>query len=264
MTIKEILSEITEYISLSPIANNHYGKSRQWLYHKVNEDIINRVQYKLSDGEIDILISALESISNNISTATRNLEEFKGTREYLEVPEEDRKLMESCQERLRELKLKYQDEEVKSIIKDTYKSTTSEYVREMLDGWINVNAWHLSNLKDEPIKYRGDKIKEIVSSIIRTIEKKVEAESKKLKRKKKKDEDEDDCDNNEGLLNCFAVQDISSSITDKMYYQLNKLTPPKYMQEKINKIPSIIPCLGNIELIEIENLVYEKLSVITK
>jgi hypothetical protein len=100
MTVKEILCEITNYITLSPIANNHYRKSRQWLYHKINEDVINNVQYKLSDEEIDILISALDGIKDNIYNVIRNLEHFKLEREYLRIPEEDRKLLEKYQEQM--------------------------------------------------------------------------------------------------------------------------------------------------------------------
>ena len=260
MTIKEILSEITDYITLSPIANNHYRKSRQWLYHKINEDVINNVQYKLSDEEIDILISALNSIKDNIYNVIRNLEHFKLEREYLRIPEEDRKLLEKYQEQMRELSIANQREEQQELIKKIYTSETSMYLIEYADWCIDYHSWYFLNLKNEPIKYAGNYIETIVNNVICDIEEKVQAESKKKKRKNKNDnfgEEEDDYDKYNEIVN---LQNDARTITYKIYYQLNNLILSESLQEKINKLPKTITSLGNIEVSEIEKIVYENIS----
>lgn len=262
MTVKEILSEITDYITLSPIANKHYGKSRQWLYHKVNEDIINKVQYKLSDEEIDILISALDGIKDNIYNVMRNLEHFKLEREYLRIPEEDRKLLEKYEEQMREFSIANQREEQQELIREIYASETSIYLIEYADSCVDYHSWYLLNLKNEPIEYDGSYVETIVNSFICDIEEKVQAESKKKKRKKKKDDfEEDDDDNNDydkynEILN---LQNDARTISYKIYYRLNNLIPSESLQEKIDKLPRSITLLGNIEVSEIEKLVLEKI-----
>lgn len=262
MTVKEILSEITDYISLSPIANKYYGRSRQWLYHKVNEDIINKVQYKLSDEEIDILISALDDIYFNIFTVVQNLEDFKSEREYLKIPEEDRKLLESYQEQINELNQTDQYEKIREIIKKIYASETSVYVIEYADCAVNERLWYLLNLKNEPIKYEGNYLKTIVNNVFVEIIEKVEAESRKKKRNKVKDDfDEDDDDSDD--IDIPYLQQTACIITCKIYHQLNNLIIPKLLQERINKLLQIqtISSLGNIEISEIEKRVYENIEI---
>ena len=260
MTIKEILSEITDYIILSPIANNHYRKSRQWLYHKINEDVINNVQYKLSDGEIDILISALDDIKDNIHTVIQNLEEFKVKREYLKIPEDDRKLLESYQQQLKEIRDKdgdfanYNSEDEEELIRHIYASTTNQYILEYADGLVERNSWYLRNLKNESIKYEGKYIEKIVTEVIYDIDEKMQEREKKSKKK-------DDFDNDSIYM--FELPNIINAIAYKIYYHLNNLTPSESLQRKIDKLPKSIAFLGNIEVSEIEKIVYEKIDTDT-
>jgi hypothetical protein len=71
--IKKILDNVLPYISLSQISQQYFGKTRTWMYHKLNEDIVNNTQYQLNDTEIEKLILALENIGSDINKAIGEL-----------------------------------------------------------------------------------------------------------------------------------------------------------------------------------------------
>lgn len=68
LTIKEQLKDISEVVSLSYIAKKYFGKSRAWLYQRINGNSIRGQVYSLSPEEIDILNFALRDISNKIGS----------------------------------------------------------------------------------------------------------------------------------------------------------------------------------------------------
>lgn len=266
MTIKEILSQVTGYLALSPIANNYYRKSRQWLYHKINEDVINNVQYKLSDDEIDILVSALRDIKNNINNVIDNLEEFKAEQKYLRTPQLERELLEVYKEQVREFSLTGQNEKVQELVRQIYASTTSSYIIDYVDAIIDYSSWHLLNLKNESIKCEGNSIMSIVTDVVNDIKTKIEVEEKKKNPKKKEGDFEKGDDNNfdyDDYTKNLKLKNDIQSITYKIYYQLNKLTPSHLAQEIINNTPRKIAYLGNIEVDRIEKIVCEKISIYT-
>ncbi|NDV78755.1 DUF5053 domain-containing protein [Dysgonomonas sp. 511] len=75
--IKDKLENILPILSLSFISEKYYNKSRQWLYQKINESVVNGSKYKINDNEIDILISALKDIDITLNKSIQELEQIK-------------------------------------------------------------------------------------------------------------------------------------------------------------------------------------------
>lgn len=68
LTIREQLKDISEVVSLSYIAKKYFGKSRAWLYQRINGNSVRGQIYTLSPEEIDTLNFALRDISNKIGS----------------------------------------------------------------------------------------------------------------------------------------------------------------------------------------------------
>ncbi len=68
LTIKEQLKDISEVVSLSYIAKRYFGKSRAWLYQRINGNKVRGKVYKLSPEEINTLNAALKEIGNKIGS----------------------------------------------------------------------------------------------------------------------------------------------------------------------------------------------------
>lgn len=71
--IKRKLTPILPYISLATIAKDYFGKSKTWLYHKLNCDVVNGQQYKFTQEEIEILSQALDDISAKIKEVSKSI-----------------------------------------------------------------------------------------------------------------------------------------------------------------------------------------------
>jgi predicted transcriptional regulator len=57
------IEEISKYISLSKIASNYFGKSKEWLYQRIKGYAINGKSAAFTEEERKKLTSALEDIS---------------------------------------------------------------------------------------------------------------------------------------------------------------------------------------------------------
>ena len=57
------LGEVTNIISLSYISKKYFGKTRQWLYQRLNGNMVNGKRAKFTDDERKILSKALGEIS---------------------------------------------------------------------------------------------------------------------------------------------------------------------------------------------------------
>lgn len=68
LEIKIQLMEVAEIVSLSYIAKNYFHKTRQWLYQKLNGNIVNGKPAAFSRDEIDVLNNALKDISKKIGS----------------------------------------------------------------------------------------------------------------------------------------------------------------------------------------------------
>lgn len=73
MILKEKLGELPEIISFSYIAKKYFGKSRNWLYQRINGYNVNGKQAKFSPKEYEIFLNALEEISQNIKQTSASL-----------------------------------------------------------------------------------------------------------------------------------------------------------------------------------------------
>lgn len=72
LTLKEQLRDITEIISMSYIAKHYFGKTRAWLYQRINGNPVRGKVYTLNSKEKDILNNALQDISKKIGSLSVN------------------------------------------------------------------------------------------------------------------------------------------------------------------------------------------------
>lgn len=68
LTIREQMNEIIDLIPLSYIAKNYFGKSRAWLYQRINGYRIRGHVYTLNEKELEIFNRALKDIGNKIGS----------------------------------------------------------------------------------------------------------------------------------------------------------------------------------------------------
>ena len=66
--MRERLNDILPYISVSAIAKNYFGKSKEWFYQKMNGNIVNGKPAKFTEEEIKNLNFALQDISKKIGS----------------------------------------------------------------------------------------------------------------------------------------------------------------------------------------------------
>ena len=66
--MREQLNDILPYISISAIAKNYFGKSKEWFYQKMNGNIVNGKPAKFTEEEIKNLNFALQDISKKIGS----------------------------------------------------------------------------------------------------------------------------------------------------------------------------------------------------
>jgi hypothetical protein len=68
INIKLQMQTISEMISLSYIADTYFNKTRQWLYQRINGNIVNGTTAGFSDDELMKLQFALKDISKKIGS----------------------------------------------------------------------------------------------------------------------------------------------------------------------------------------------------
>lgn len=79
-TVKSSIGNIIDLISLSTLSRKYFGKDRSWLYHKLNEDIVNGKQYEFTDNEIEVLIHSLSDVSSKINISIKALKQLRNTK----------------------------------------------------------------------------------------------------------------------------------------------------------------------------------------
>ncbi|MDR2064457.1 MAG: DUF5053 domain-containing protein [Prevotellaceae bacterium] len=67
LSIKEQFKPLTEIISVSYISKTYFGKSKDWLYQRINGYNVNGKPAKLKENEIETLNNALTDIAQKIS-----------------------------------------------------------------------------------------------------------------------------------------------------------------------------------------------------
>lgn len=73
VNIKNQLEDINDIISFSYIAEHYFGKTKTWLYQRINGNIVNGKPAKFTEEEIDTLKKALEDISGKIKNTSRSI-----------------------------------------------------------------------------------------------------------------------------------------------------------------------------------------------
>lgn len=68
LTIKEKMGEAAKVISMSYIAQKYFGKTRSWLSHKLNGDIVNGKPSAFTEEEMNTLKFAFNDISKMIGS----------------------------------------------------------------------------------------------------------------------------------------------------------------------------------------------------
>ena len=66
ITIREQMNEIIDLVPVSYIAKNYFGKSRAWLYQRINGYKVRGRVYSLNEKEVETFNRALKDISNKI------------------------------------------------------------------------------------------------------------------------------------------------------------------------------------------------------
>lgn len=71
--LKKRLGELPEVISFSYIARRFFGKSRQWLYQRINGSNVNGKPARFTKEEYDKFISALDEVAMMINNTSASL-----------------------------------------------------------------------------------------------------------------------------------------------------------------------------------------------
>lgn len=71
--IRKILEPIINYISLSEIAVRNFGKTRQWLYQRLNGSIVNGKPAKFTPDELNNLSFTLDEIAENMKQVAQSI-----------------------------------------------------------------------------------------------------------------------------------------------------------------------------------------------
>lgn len=70
ITIREQMNEVIDLIPVSYIAKNYFGKSRAWLYQRINGYKVRGRVYSLNEKEVETFNRALKDISNKIGSVS--------------------------------------------------------------------------------------------------------------------------------------------------------------------------------------------------
>lgn len=68
LTLREQINDIIPAVSLAYIAKHYFGKTRQWLYQRINGSVVNGKPAKLSPEELEILEDAFKDIGKKLSS----------------------------------------------------------------------------------------------------------------------------------------------------------------------------------------------------
>ena len=70
LVVRQQLESVLPMVSMAYIAKTYFGKSKEWLYQRINGNIVNGKQAKFTKQEIDTLNDALRNMGNTL-LATR-------------------------------------------------------------------------------------------------------------------------------------------------------------------------------------------------
>lgn len=70
ITIKLQLKEVSKIVSMSYIANKYFGQKKEWLYQRINGNIVNGKPASFTEEQKKKLNAALKDISKKIGSVT--------------------------------------------------------------------------------------------------------------------------------------------------------------------------------------------------
>ncbi|GAB6122294.1 DUF5053 domain-containing protein [Dysgonomonas termitidis] len=73
ITVRKQLDTILPYVSISSIAKEYFGKSRQWFYQRLNNSKVNGKRVQFNNEEIKILSKALNEIGGKFQDTSISL-----------------------------------------------------------------------------------------------------------------------------------------------------------------------------------------------
>lgn len=73
--IKKDLEAINEFTSMSYIAKHYFGKTRHWLYQRINGSLVNGKTVSFSSEEKQKLATALKELSMKINNTAHTIEQ---------------------------------------------------------------------------------------------------------------------------------------------------------------------------------------------
>ncbi|AQY21446.1 DUF5053 domain-containing protein [Riemerella anatipestifer] len=68
LNVRNALDEVSDFISLSYLAEKYFGKTKSWLYQRINENTVNGKPAKFTEKEIETLNYALQDLSKKIGS----------------------------------------------------------------------------------------------------------------------------------------------------------------------------------------------------
>lgn len=71
--LRDKLGELPEAISFSYIAKKYFGKSRNWLYQRINGNIVNGKKARFTDNELQTFLNALNDVCEMIHQTSLKL-----------------------------------------------------------------------------------------------------------------------------------------------------------------------------------------------
>lgn len=71
--LRDKLGELPEAISFSYIAKKYFGKSRNWLYQRINGNIVNGKKARFTDNELQTFLNALKDVNEMIHQTSLKL-----------------------------------------------------------------------------------------------------------------------------------------------------------------------------------------------
>lgn len=71
--LRDKLGELPEMVSFSYIAKKYFGKSRNWLYQRINGNLVNGKKARFTDNELKTFLNALNDVSEMIHQTSLKL-----------------------------------------------------------------------------------------------------------------------------------------------------------------------------------------------
>ncbi len=71
--VRQKLNRVLDFASMSYIAKNYFGKTRQWLYQRVNGNIVNGKPADFTPDELNTLSVALSELGDIMKETSRSI-----------------------------------------------------------------------------------------------------------------------------------------------------------------------------------------------